>query len=151
MSIHYSGALRRSNGVVAAIAKQLKSVNLKAVNRITVSFNPFNENAKSTRELLVHLTSPKIIKTNPNCIVKPEVLCNLQPAEVKFSLIDPVKEQTKLKEIRFISDNLTTLELLQLCNKHITPLAPKEDVTATPLQTKSSKAAGSSRKVIKRK
>ena len=49
MSIYYSGALRRSNGIVAAIAKQLKSVNLKAVKRVTVSFNPFNENAKSTR------------------------------------------------------------------------------------------------------
>lgn len=49
MSIYYSGALRRSNGIVAAIGKQLKSVNLKGVKRVTVTFDPFAENVKSTR------------------------------------------------------------------------------------------------------
>ena len=49
MSIHYSGALRRSAGIVSAIAKQLKGVNLKGVNRITVTFDPFAENVKATR------------------------------------------------------------------------------------------------------
>lgn len=49
MSIYYSGALKRSQGIVSAIAKQLKRVNLKGVNRITVTFDPFAEDVKSTR------------------------------------------------------------------------------------------------------
>jgi len=35
--------------IVSAIGKQLKSVNLKGVKRITVQFDPFAENVKSTR------------------------------------------------------------------------------------------------------
>lgn len=58
MSIPASGALRRSGGVVSAIGKQVKLINLKAVNRITVTFDPFSENVKSTRYVnTAHLTS----------------------------------------------------------------------------------------------
>lgn len=49
MSVPFSGALRRSGGIVSAIGKQVKSVNLKGVKRITVQFDPFAENVKSTR------------------------------------------------------------------------------------------------------
>lgn len=49
MSIHFSGALKRSGGVVSAIGKQLKQINLKGVKRINVTFDPFSENVKSTR------------------------------------------------------------------------------------------------------
>lgn len=49
MSIPASGTLRRSAGVVSAIGKQLKSVNLKAAKRITVKFDPFGENVTHTR------------------------------------------------------------------------------------------------------
>jgi len=49
MSVPFSGTLRRSGGIVSAIGKQLKSVNLKGVKRITVQFDPFAENVKSTR------------------------------------------------------------------------------------------------------
>lgn len=52
MSIYYSGALKRSQGIVSAIAKQLKRVNLKGVNRITVTFDPFAEDVKSTRQVV---------------------------------------------------------------------------------------------------
>lgn len=38
------------------------------------------------------------------------------------------------------STNLSTLELLQLYNKHITPLAPVEEVSA-PIKTKASRTA----------
>lgn len=55
-------------------------------------------------------------------------------------------EQTKLKTIVFDSGNLTTLELLQLTNKHITPLAPKEEIVNV-LKTKSEKkSVGGGRK-----
>lgn len=49
MSIPFSGTLRRSGGIVSAIGKQLRSVNLKGVKRITVQFDPFAENVKATR------------------------------------------------------------------------------------------------------
>ena len=42
-------------------------------------------------------------------------------------------EQAKVKNIRFLSDNLNTLELLQLFNKHVSVLAPPEDTTSKVL------------------
>lgn len=49
MSVPFSGTLRRSGGVVSAIGKQLKLVNLKAAKRITVKFDPFSDNVTHTR------------------------------------------------------------------------------------------------------
>lgn len=49
MSIPFSGTLRRSGGIVSAIGKQLKAVNLKAAKRITVKFDPFSNNVTETR------------------------------------------------------------------------------------------------------
>ncbi|ALC41953.1 mRpL53 [Drosophila busckii] len=129
MSVPFSGTLRRSGGVVSAIGKQLKSINLKGVKRITVQFDPFAENVKATREFLFLLSTPKVSLTNPKCIVKPDIVCDRSPAFVKFSLIESAQEQIKAKEIRFNSENLNTLELLQLCNKHVSTLAPPEEIT----------------------
>lgn len=52
MSIPFSGTFRRSGGVVSAIGKQLKAVNLKAAKRITVKFDPFGDNVTHTRYVL---------------------------------------------------------------------------------------------------
>lgn len=49
MSIPISGTFQRSKGVVSAIGKQLKLVNLKAAKRITVKFDPFGDNVTHTR------------------------------------------------------------------------------------------------------
>lgn len=49
MSIKYSGTVTRSAGLVAAIGKQTKLLNLKAAKRVTVTFDPFHEKAESTR------------------------------------------------------------------------------------------------------
>lgn len=62
MSIYYSGALKRSQGIVSAIAKQLKRVNLKGVNRITVTFDPFAEDVKSTRQVVGGGDVEKVVK-----------------------------------------------------------------------------------------
>ncbi|XP_017490528.1 PREDICTED: 39S ribosomal protein L53, mitochondrial-like [Rhagoletis zephyria] len=152
MSIHFSGALKRSNGLIAAISKQLKSVNLKGVKRITVTFDPFAENVRPARDFLSLLSAPKISLTNPNCVLKTDVVCNRQPAQVKFSLIDSAQEKVQVKEIRFISENLTTLELLQLLNKHVSALAPVEEITSK-LATKAEKQklAAGGKKGSKRK
>ncbi|KAM7342091.1 mitochondrial ribosomal protein L53 [Cochliomyia hominivorax] len=127
MSIYYSGALKRSQGIVSAIGKELKKVNLKGVKRVTITFDPFAENVKATREFLFLLSNPKVVATNPKCVVKTDIVCNRQPAEVKFSLVEKAQEQLKVKNVRFLSNNLNTLEILQLCNKHVSPLAPEEE------------------------
>lgn len=49
MSIYYSGTYKRSAGIISAIAKQMKSINLKPVKKIQVSFDPFHENAVTAR------------------------------------------------------------------------------------------------------
>lgn len=49
MSIYYSGVFTRSGGIVSAIAKQIKLLNLKGVKRVTVKFDPFDETARATR------------------------------------------------------------------------------------------------------
>ncbi|XP_036317512.1 39S ribosomal protein L53, mitochondrial-like [Rhagoletis pomonella] len=152
MSIHFSGALKRSNGLIAAISKQLKSVNLKGVKRITVTFDPFAENVRPTRDFLSLLSAPKISLTNPNCVLKTDVVCNRQPAQVKFSLIDSAQEKVQVKEIRFISENLTTLELLQLLNKHVSALAPVEEITSkVATKAEKQKLAAGGKKGSKRK
>lgn len=49
MSIKASGTLTRSGGVLSAITKQIKLINFKGVNRVTVKFDPFHEKANTTR------------------------------------------------------------------------------------------------------
>lgn len=49
MSIPFSGSKNLGIGVVSAISKHLKSVNLRGVQRITVKFDPFHEQVASTR------------------------------------------------------------------------------------------------------
>lgn len=49
MSIRVTGSLSRSGGLMSAIAKNVRLLNLKGVKRITVSFDPFAENVKETR------------------------------------------------------------------------------------------------------
>ncbi|KAH9628145.1 hypothetical protein HF086_018361 [Spodoptera exigua] len=124
MSIPYSGTLRRSGGVVSAIGKQLRGVNLKAAKRITVKFDPFSDNVTHTRNFLHYISSQKIGLTNPNCTLKTEIVCDRKTA--------------KVKDITIKSGNLTCLEILQLLNKHISSLAPVEQPAAT-IQTKTEK------------
>uniref|UniRef100_A0A1A9UET3 Large ribosomal subunit protein mL53 n=1 Tax=Glossina austeni TaxID=7395 RepID=A0A1A9UET3_GLOAU len=127
MSIYYSGTLTRSSGIVSAIGKELKRINLKGVKRVTVTFDPFAANVKSTREFLFLLSVPRVTQSNPNCLLKTDVVCNRQQPEIKFSLIESAQEHLKVKDIQFRSSNLNTLELLQLCNKYLSVLAPEEE------------------------
>lgn len=49
MSIHFSGTLSRSGGLISAVIKQLKKVNLMPVKRIVFHFDPFDNQCKETR------------------------------------------------------------------------------------------------------
>lgn len=50
------------------------------------------------------------------------------------------KESAQLKQVQLDATNLTTLELIQLCNKYVSALAPKDEPVNT-LKTKSEKKA----------
>ncbi|XP_013197097.1 large ribosomal subunit protein mL53 [Amyelois transitella] len=138
MAVPYSGTVRRSLGVVSAIGKQLKAVNLKAAKRITVTFDPFGDNVTHTRNFLHYISSPKISLTNPNCSLKTEVVCDRSEPTIDITLLPNIAEKAKIKKVTFKSSNLTCLELLQLLNKHVSSLAPVEQPVTT-IQTKSEK------------
>lgn len=59
MSIYYSGTFSRSGGILSAINKQLKLVNLKPVKKIEIQFDPFHPNAITAR-YLVYITKYNI-------------------------------------------------------------------------------------------
>ncbi|XP_068085656.1 large ribosomal subunit protein mL53 isoform X2 [Anabrus simplex] len=132
MSIPFSGTFTRSAGLISAIAKQLRSITLKPIKKLTITFDPFDSNGNHTR-FLFYISSQKILSTNPSCKVKTDIVCNRAEPSVFCSLVNG--ESVLLK-----SGNLTALELLQLFNKHITPLAPPED-TSKVLVTKSEKSS----------
>ncbi|KAJ8736249.1 hypothetical protein PYW08_006905 [Mythimna loreyi] len=138
MSIPYSGTIRRSGGVVSAIGKQLRGVNLKAAKRITVKFDPFGDNVTHTRNFLHYISAQRIILTNPNCTLKTEIVCDRSEPTVDITLTPSIAETAKIKNISFKSGNLTCLEILQLLNKHISSLAPVEQPAAS-IQTKTEK------------
>ncbi|XP_026739535.1 39S ribosomal protein L53, mitochondrial [Trichoplusia ni] len=138
MSIPYSGTLRRSGGVVSAIGKQLRGVNLKAAKRITVKFDPFGDNVTHTRNFLHYISSPKIALTNPNCALKTEIVCDRSEPTVDVLLAPSVTEASKINKVTLKTGNLTCLEILQQINKHISSLAPVEQPAAT-IQTKTEK------------
>ncbi|KAL1123206.1 hypothetical protein AAG570_002293 [Ranatra chinensis] len=125
MSITFSGTLSRSGGVTAAIAKQLKSVNLKPVNKVVFKFDPFHEKVEQTRYFMFHVQTSDVIKTNLSCSFKTEVVCDRSDPVINFSLANGDK-------VVFKSANLTALEMFKLFNEHISILAPKETITSTP-------------------
>lgn len=49
MSIPFTGILARSGGVLGAIGRQVKLLNLQPTKKITVQFDPFYEKVKYVR------------------------------------------------------------------------------------------------------
>ncbi|XP_070494486.1 large ribosomal subunit protein mL53 [Chironomus tepperi] len=138
MSVPFSGTFTRSGGVLSAIAKQIKLLNFRAVNRVTVKFDPFHENANNTRDFLHAISTTKVSQTNPSCLVKTDIVCNRDKPLITFQFIPSIQEATKIKTIKVEADNLSLLELLKVTNEQITARAPKEDPVST-LKTKSEK------------
>ncbi|XP_022905742.1 large ribosomal subunit protein mL53 [Onthophagus taurus] len=123
MSIYFSGTFKRSGGIVSAIAKQLKLVNLKPVKRIQIQFDPFHEKAATARDFLHFISSPKVTSTNLDCIIKTTVVCDRSEPQVKIDF-------TNNKSLRFLANNLTVLEIFQYFNKHLGPLIKIEQESA---------------------
>ncbi|XP_043262760.1 39S ribosomal protein L53, mitochondrial [Colletes gigas] len=115
MSLPFSGAHTRSKGVISAIAKQLRTLSLKPVKSIQIKFDPFHENALQTRNFFFQITTPKIIATNAHCIVKPQIVSDQSEPTVTMKLISG-------DNVIFKGAHLSCLNMLELYNKHITPL-----------------------------
>ncbi|KAG5347187.1 RM53 protein, partial [Acromyrmex charruanus] len=118
MSIHFSGAIKRSSAM-SAVVKQIKRINLAPVDKIDVRFDPFDHQSKQTRDFLYYVSAPKIRATNPQCSLKTEVVCDRSEPIVTFSLQSGEKVILK-------TALLTSLNILQLYNKHITSLIPPD-------------------------
>ncbi|XP_073992916.1 mitochondrial ribosomal protein L53 [Rhodnius prolixus] len=142
MSIPFSGTLKSSGGLTAAIYKQVKSVTLKPLNRIVIKFDPFHEKIEQTRYFMYHISAPKVLKTNLNCRIKTQILCDRSDPTINFTLANG-------EEIEFKTANLSALEMLTLFNKHISILVPKEDLTATSIATKFTKKKAFGKKGLK--
>ncbi|XP_055315419.1 uncharacterized protein LOC129575605 [Sitodiplosis mosellana] len=138
MSIPITGSLSRSGGLLSAISKNAKLLNLKGVKRITVTFDPFGENVKQTREVIFQLSLAKVVRTNPRCIVRTNVVCDRSDPKFIVDLIPEVHEAAGFNTVKFNARHLSALEILELFNKHITTLAPKEEEVKI-LSTKSTK------------
>ncbi|KAK9308077.1 hypothetical protein QLX08_001800 [Tetragonisca angustula] len=119
MSIPFNGTRTRSAGLISAIAKHLRNLTLKPVKSIDIKFDPFHSKALEARNFLFQITTPKIIATNPRCNVKPHIVSDLSEPTITFNLLSGDKIVCK-------AENLTTLNILELYNKHITPLSPRD-------------------------
>ncbi|CAH1159750.1 unnamed protein product, partial [Phaedon cochleariae] len=126
MSIYYSGTFTRSAGVISAIIKQLKLVNLKPVKKIQVQFDPFHPNAVTARDFLFHISSPKVTETNLSCVIRANVVCDRSEPEIKLELADS-------GVVKFLANNLTVLDILQQINKHISSKVKEDPIV--PLST----------------
>lgn len=119
MSIPYSGTKGRSIGVMAAIIKHLKIINLTPVKRIDFRFDPFHERVKPIRDFQFFISAPRISATNPYCLMKTEVVCDRSEPTITLSLQSGEKVILK-------TGLLTCLNILELYNKHITSLVPPD-------------------------
>ncbi|XP_020279328.1 39S ribosomal protein L53, mitochondrial [Pseudomyrmex gracilis] len=119
MALPFSGILIRSPTLVDLASTQVKLINLKPVKRIIVRFDPFHENVTETRRFLTILTYPKVVKTNPYCVLKTDVVCDRSEPTITFNLQSDEKVILK-------TANLSCLNILELYNKHITSLVPPD-------------------------
>ncbi|KAJ8881044.1 hypothetical protein PR048_017517 [Dryococelus australis] len=134
MAVYAGRTFTRSGGLVGAITHQLRTVTLKPLKKIDVTFDPFGENAKDIREFMFFISSPKVRQTNPSCPIRANVVNDRSEPNIVLKLING-------ENLIFRSGNLTTLELFKLLNNYVTPLAPVEEVEA-PVATKGSRPKG---------
>ncbi|XP_074110816.1 mitochondrial ribosomal protein L53 isoform X2 [Cotesia typhae] len=134
MSLPFTGRISRSGGLVAAISKQVKMMTLKPTKKITVQFDPFHEKAQPIREFLFNISAAKVTKTNLSCILKTNIVCDRSEPTVTCDLANGEK-------VLFKCENLDTLDIVTLYNKHITSLAPPEVETETKKSYKRKKSS----------
>nr|ABM55606.1 hypothetical protein [Maconellicoccus hirsutus] len=130
MALKYTGTGTRSGGIYHAIKKQLDLLNLEPAKRITFQFDPFGDNALSMRHFLFIINGKQAWKTNPNCRIKTEIVCDRREPTIDVALNNG-------ESILFKCRHFDHLDMIKLFNKYITVLAPKPvEVTPTAIQSK---------------
>lgn len=127
----------RINGIVgksvpstkSLILQQFETLNLKAVKSVVASYDPFDERCISTRQFVQGLNHKIVNRKFPTFKVQTVIKCDRSEPTVSFDLITG-------KQVLFKAGNLTTLEMFELYNRHITPHAPEEEAPRETLTTK---------------
>ncbi|KAF2350836.1 Ribosomal protein L53 mitochondrial [Trinorchestia longiramus] len=134
------GSLSRSNGIYSAINKQVQLLNYGGAEKISLTFDPFDEVKRVTelRSVLSYMNQHKRRLTNPKCAFKTNIVCDRSPPSVHVQLIDG-------SEVLFKTENLSCLEVLSLFNELVSSKAPKKQ-EVTVLLTKAEKAAAAGAK-----
>ncbi len=87
MSIYrVSGLVRKPSGHFHEITQQLKTIDLRPVQKIEYKFDPFHQSSKHVRDFSFFLSQTKIRDTNFKCIFKTTVLSDLSPPEIYCKL-----------------------------------------------------------------
>lgn len=120
---------KRAPSAFALICQQIEEVNLKAVKSIVVAYDPFDERSIASRKFLEFLNFKTVTRKFPDFVAKTEIKCDRSEPTVSFDLITG-------KKVLFKAGNLSTLEMFQLYNQHITPQAPEEETQRETLTTK---------------
>ena len=98
---------------------QLKKVNLKPVKRVHYQFDPFHPKVDSIRYVMTHLSSEKIQKTNPKCILKYEVITDRSDPTIKVELEEG-------NSLLFKTANLNQEEIVSIFNDYVLPRVKEE-------------------------
>jgi len=114
---------------------QLSKVNMKPVKKIHYKFDPFHPKPHSIMQVMTHLSSEKIQKSNPKCLWKTEVVCDRSEPTLTLELNEG-------NSLMFKTANLQVLEILSTMNEYVLPHVKEE--TAPVTETKG--AAGTDTK-----
>ncbi|KAI1289314.1 39S ribosomal protein L53, mitochondrial [Halotydeus destructor] len=69
-----------------ALYTSIKTFNLKHVNRVEFSFDPFHPNVASIREIVFQVSNPKLRNTNLKCSFKTTIATDRSEPQVKVKL-----------------------------------------------------------------
>ncbi|XP_074110814.1 mitochondrial ribosomal protein L53 isoform X1 [Cotesia typhae] len=94
----------------------------------------FNIHCDIKKEFLFNISAAKVTKTNLSCILKTNIVCDRSEPTVTCDLANGEK-------VLFKCENLDTLDIVTLYNKHITSLAPPEVETETKKSYKRKKSS----------
>jgi len=129
------GPVKKVGGVAYELAQEVKKLDLRPLNRVTYTFDPFHATAAANFRRVMHiLSAPKVRDTNYKCIFKTEVVCDNSEPVMLCVLGDG-------RKLKFEAGNLTPLELLSNFNRIVIPLLPppEDPSAATAPKTKSQK------------
>ena len=113
MSIVFSGRRGRSRGLISAVIKQVKLVNLQPLSKVTVQFDPFHKEVHNARDFAFHISRPKTLTTNLNCTFKTKVVCDRSDPLIICDY-QGSDEKLVIKTLHF-----NVAELFQIFNQHV--------------------------------